>query len=201
MSLINGRRKVLIVDPDERQCTLLTEALEQRDFEVLVAHDAASATQVAADGSIGYAIVDLRAPDHEGLRLVECLKASSGDTRIVVLATHPSIATAVEAIKLGATQYLPKPVCPQDVIAAFSGRNGGTVIADEARPLSLEALIWEYIDRVLVGTGGNVSAAARALDMHRRTLQRKLRQRTWKASGKSGTARSRNQGLSPVEAG
>jgi two-component system response regulator RegA len=198
---MNGRRKALIVDQDEAQCLMLREALLQHDFEVLVAHDAATAMRIALNERVTHAIVDLRAPDHEGLRLVETFKDSPGSPVIVVLATHPSIATAVEAIKRGATHYLPKPVSPLDVIAACNGRDGNLALATEERPLSLEALVWEYIDRVLVGTGGNVSAAARALDMHRRTLQRKLRQRTWKARGKSGAVRSRNQSLSPVEAG
>jgi two-component system response regulator RegA len=201
MSGINANRKVLIVDPDEQHCAILGDALMRHDFQVWVAHDAESALALATHQSVGNAVVDLRAPDHEGLKLVEQLKASNGDARIVVLATHPSIATAVEAIKRGANHYLPKPVRTVDVVAMFSGENTDTPVPLEARPLSLDALIWEYIDRVLVGTGGNVSAAARALDMHRRTLQRKLRQRTLKARSDAPSARSRAAEHLPVEAG
>lgn len=175
---MNGNRNVLIVDPDPGHCTILGRALLKHDYVVYVSHDGESALGIAGAGSLGHAVVELELPDHSGLRLVEQLKAANGKLKIVVLASHPSIATAVEAIKLGATHYLPKPALPEEVIAAFERGNGDAGIAVDSRTLPLEAFIWEHIDRALVENGGNVSAAARALDMHRRTLQRKLRQRT-----------------------
>jgi len=175
---MNGSRNVLIVDPDPGHCSMLGRALLLRDYEVYVSHDGESALGIAGAAAVGHAVVELELPDHSGLKLVERLKASNRNLKIVVLASHPSIATAVEAIKLGAMHYLPKPARPEEVIAAFERGNGDAAITVDARPLSLEAFIWEHIERALVETGGNVSAAARALDMHRRTLQRKLRQRT-----------------------
>ena len=145
-------------------------------------------------------MVELELPDHSGLKLVERLKASNGKLKIVVLAGHPSIATAVEAIKLGALHYLPKPARPEEVIAAFERGNGDAAITVDSRPLSLEAFIWEHIERALVENGGNVSAAARALDMHRRTLQRKLRQRTRRMKRTSLVSEDvRDEALRPVE--
>ena len=173
----NGNNKVLIVDSDDQHCATLGDSLARHEFQVFVSHSTKEALRVAVDEAVGHAIVELQAPGHEGLKLVEQIRASNGDAKIVMLATHPSIATAVAAIQRGATHYLPKPVRPEEVIAVFERRSGDDTIAVDARPLSLEAFIWEYIDRVLVETGGNVSAAARTLDMHRRTLQRKLRQR------------------------
>ena len=175
---LNGKRNVLIVDPDPTQCTRLGRALLQHDYDVYVSHNGEDAMGIAGIHSLAHAVVGLELPDHSGLKLVEQLKAANENLKIVVLASHPSIATAVEAIKRGATQYLPKPTLPEQVIAALE-QDGGTADAlVERRFLSLEAIIWEHIDRALVENGGNVSAAARALDMHRRTLQRKLRQRT-----------------------
>lgn len=175
---MNGNRNVLIVDPDPGHCSMLGLALLRHDYEVYVSHNGESAMGIAGASSLGHAVVELHLPDHSGLKLVERLKASNGKLKIVVLASHPSIATAVEAIKLGATHYLAKPALPEEVIAAFERGNGDAGIVVDSRPLSLEAFIWEHIDRALVENRGNVSAAARALDMHRRTLQRKLRQRT-----------------------
>ena len=175
---LNGKRNVLIVDPDPAQCSRLGRALLQCDYQVYVSHDGESALGIAATDSLGHAVVELELPDQSGLNLVERLKAANGSLRIVMLASCPSIVTAVEAIKRGATQYLPKPVLPEQVIAALERDGGRMNVAAEARLLSLEAIIWEHIDRALVESDGNVSAAARALDMHRRTLQRKLRQRT-----------------------
>jgi two-component system response regulator RegA len=95
-------------------------------------------------------------------------------TRIVVLTGYGSIATAVEAIKLGATYYLTKPVNANDVVSAFGRETGDDRVEPNSRPMSVDRLAWEHIDRVLQQHGGNISATARALSMHRRTLQRKL---------------------------
>jgi len=177
MSGTKGKYKVLIVDSDDQHCSALGDSLARCEFEVFVSRSTKEALRVAVDEAVDHAVVELQSPGHEGLKLVEQILASNCDAKIVMLATHPSIATAVAAIKRGATHYLPKPVRPEEVIAAFEHCNGNDGIAVHPRPLSLEAFIWEHIDRVLVENGGNVSAAARTLDMHRRTLQRKLRQR------------------------
>jgi two-component system response regulator RegA len=189
---------MLIVDPDARHCAALSRVLLEQDYEVYVSHTAESALGVAAATLPGHAIVELQLPDRSGLELVRRLRAVNGAVRIVVLASHPSIATAVESIKLGAVHYLPKPVCPEEVIVAFGRCNGDATVAIDARPLSLEACIWERIERALLENGGNVSAAARALDMHRRTLQRKLRQRTRATQGRSGATRLHEIAAEPL---
>jgi len=113
-------------------------------------------------------------PGPTGLTLIPRLKAASPAMRIVMLTGYASIATAVEAIKLGATQYLVKPVDAPTVEAAFHHDGGDVTVASSDHMLSVERLEWEYIQRVLGEQHGNVSATARALNMHRKTLQRKL---------------------------
>ena len=116
-------------------------------------------------------------PGESGLALVRRLNAIEPTTRIVVLTGYASISTAVEAIKLGATHYLAKPVDADEVVAAFNRNHGDETISVAANPLSVDRLEWEHIQRVLAEHDGNVSATARALNMHRRTLQRKLGKR------------------------
>jgi two-component system response regulator RegA len=141
---------------------------------VRAAHSAPDATRLLEDWYPDYAVVDLRLPGPTGLTLIPKLRAASPHVRIVVLTGYASIATAVEAIKLGATQYLVKPVDANAVESAFH-RNGGDASTPSREDLlSVERLEWEYIQRVLAEHGGNISATARALKMHRKTLQRKL---------------------------
>ena len=121
-----------------------------------------------------YAVIDLRLPGTSGLTLVEKLKSLDPGTRIVMLTGYASIATAVEAIKLGATHYLAKPVDIDDILMAFERTNGDAEVQISTHPLSVGRLEWEYIQRVLNENKGNISITARALNMHRRTLQRKL---------------------------
>jgi two-component system response regulator RegA len=137
---------LLLVDDDETFCNVMARALHRRGFEVAVAHDAESAVSMAEAEPPEYAVVDLRMPGDSGLVLVRRLHAMDPATRIVVLTGYASISTAVEAVKLGATHYLAKPVDADEVIAAFHKAEGDD----------------------------NISATARALNMHRRTLQRKL---------------------------
>jgi two-component system response regulator RegA len=121
-----------------------------------------------------YAVLDLRMPGPTGLTLIPRLRAAFHDVRIVMLTGHASIATAVEAIKLGAIQYLVKPVDAHTVEAAFRHDGGDPTVPSSEELLSVDRLEWEYIQRVLAEQNGNVSATARALNMHRKTLQRKL---------------------------
>jgi two-component system response regulator RegA len=170
---------VLIVDDDERFAATLADALDRRGFATRTAHDVATAL-AAAHGALDAAIVDLRLAAEDGLALVEPLRAAHPDMRIVVLTGYASIATAVKAIKLGADDYLAKPVTASAVVAALTrapqeGRGAGVAAALE--PMSPRRLEWEHIQRVLTDNDGNVSATARTLGMHRRTLQRKLAKR------------------------
>ena len=120
-----------------------------------------------------FAVIDLRMPGPSGLELVKELKSLDENTRIVVLTGYASVATAVEAIKLGANHYLSKPADADDIIAAFYKDKGNSRIPVRDRPLSVARLEWEYIQKVLNECQGNISKTARRLNMHRRTLQRK----------------------------
>ncbi len=168
------RASLLLVDDDPVLCDVLSRALRSRGFEVTVAHTAGEALRAIGIEPPEYAVVDLRLPDQSGLKLVPLLKAADMQTRIVVLTGHGSIPTAVEAIKLGATYYLVKPTDADTVVAAFSRDGGDASLPVEGKPMSVERVEWEHIQRVLHDNDGNISATARALSMHRRTLQRKL---------------------------
>jgi len=168
---------LLVVDDDLTFCEVLAAALRKRGFSVSAAHDVADAFRAAERDLPEYVVLDLKMPGESGLTLVQRLKAIDNHTRIVVLTGYASIATAVEAIKLGAVHYLTKPADADEIVQAFSRDSGDARIpVDEQRP-SVDRLEWEYIQRVLEDCGGNISATARTLGMHRRTLQRKLQKR------------------------
>ena len=149
-------------------------ALEKRGFEVYVAEDSETANILANKHRPQYAVVDLRLGQESGLALVEQLKAMDEHMRIVVLTGYASIATAVEAIKLGATHYLTKPTSTDDIVNALQREGGDVTVEPASNPVSVKRLEWEHLQKVLMECDGNISAAARALGMHRRTLQRKL---------------------------
>jgi two-component system response regulator RegA len=168
------QRSLLLVDDDPTFCEVLGAALVKRGFSVQVAHDVPGAIALAERETPAYAIVDLVMPGCSGLELVAALCACEPRIKIVVVTGYASIATAVEAIKLGAIYYLTKPTDADEIVAAFERDAGERAISLPEIPISLERLEWEYIQRALTECGGNVSAAARRLGMHRRTLQRKL---------------------------
>lgn len=165
---------LLLVDDDETFCRVLGLALSRRGFAVATAYDSATAVRLAAIDPPEYAVVDLNLAGDSGLMLIPELLALEPATCIVVLTGYASIATAVEAIKLGAVNYLPKPADADQVTAAFMASGGHAFTPINTRPLSVKRLEWEHIQRVLHDNGGNISATARQLNMHRRTLQRKL---------------------------
>ena len=169
--------KLLVVDDDPVFRAVLARALSKRGFDVHVAAGLGDALRRLDEGPLDYAVVDLRMPDGSGLVLVETLKRVNPAARIVVLTGFASVATAVEAIKLGAIHYLPKPADADEVVAAFERGAGDASAQVSARPLSVDRLEWEHIQKVLSEHAGNISATARALNMHRRTLQRKLTKR------------------------
>jgi two-component system response regulator RegA len=172
---IDTREKLLLADDDPTFCHVLAGALTRRGFRVSVAHDVDAAIRAAKRTTPAYAVVDLRMPGRSGLELVRALVELDPEMRIVVLTGYASIATAVEAVKLGATHYLAKPADADEVVAAFGRRDGDPLVAVPDRSLSVDRLAWEYIQKALAECDGNVSAAARRLGMHRRTLQRKLK--------------------------
>jgi two-component system response regulator RegA len=167
---------MLVVDDDEVFRTRLARALRDRGYEVRVAGSFDEARALAVEDSPELAVVDLRMPGRSGLELVKELRALDATTRVVVLTGYGSIATAVEAMRLGAVHYLPKPADADDVLAAFARGEGEPADAStlELEAPSLARAEWEHIQRVLADCDGNVSDAARRLGLHRRSLQRKL---------------------------
>ena len=171
-------RGVLVVDDDQRFAITLAAALARRGYVAHVAHDAAAALATAASKQPSAAIVDLKLGADDGLALIEPLRRGHPHMRIVVLTGYASITTAVKAIKLGADDYLAKPVTAAAVAAVLERSVPAPEIAAAAlEPMSPRRLEWEHIQRVLAENDGNISATARTLHMHRRTLQRKLAKR------------------------
>ncbi len=165
---------LLIVDDDKMFCDVLATAMIKRGFDVNCAHTIDQALALTEASTPEYAIIDLKLSSESGLVLVEKLKALDPGTRIVMLTGYASIATAVEAIKLGATHYLAKPVDADEIMTAFERISGDSDTPISANPLSVGRLEWEYIHRILAENDNNISVTARILNMHRRTLQRKL---------------------------
>ena len=168
-------RTLLLVDDDEALLSRLTKALTARNYVVWPARTVAEALACARTESAEAAVVDLRLPDGHGLDLVRELHAIDATTRIVVLTGYGAIATAVQSLKLGASNYLTKPVDADQVVAALEGAEPAALAAapDYTVP-SLARVEWEHIQRVLTECEGNISQAARVLGLHRRSLQRKL---------------------------
>lgn len=168
----------LIIDDDAIFNAVLVRTLERRGHVAHGATDPAAALTVAAKIRPARVVLDLNLNGSSGLALIPQLLAINPACRIVVLTGYASIATAVDAIKLGAVQYLAKPVEIEAILGAFENDDEpelDLVAPDE--PLSVDRLEWEHIQRVLNENDGNISATARALKMHRRTLQRKLSKR------------------------
>jgi len=172
-------RHLLIVEDDAAFARILGRSFERRGYTVSLAD---SFDQVAAllqrEPGPGYAVVDLKLNgESSGLACVRLLNAHDPGMLIVVLTGFASIATAVEAIKLGACHYLAKPANTDDIEAAFGRAEGDVSVPLTSRPTSIKNLEWERIHETLVETGFNISEAARRLGLHRRTLARKLEKR------------------------
>jgi len=173
----NSAQSILIVDDDSTFRGRLSRAFTERGFDVRVAADADSALALATDDSPELAVVDLRMPGRSGLELAQDLLRIDASTQVVVLTGYGSIATAIEAMRIGATYYLSKPADVDDILSAFARKNSPPLEAtsgDHATP-SLARAEWEHLNRVLTDCGGNISEAARRLAIHRRSLQRKLK--------------------------
>lgn len=173
----DDRPSLLLVDDDVTFRTVLAEAFEKRGYAVRAAHDVPSGLAAAVEDPPEHAVIDLKMPGPSGLELVQKLKQLDENTRIVVLTGYASIATAVEAIKLGAIHYLAKPADADEILAAFHRTEGDSALSVDPKPLSVARLEWEHIQKVLNECRGNISETARRLGMHRRTLQRKLGKR------------------------
>lgn len=178
-------RNLLLVDDDHTFCTVMSNAMKRRGFNVSVAHNVAEAKAKAEIQPPEFALVDLKMPGESGLSLIQFLHVIHPSMRIVMLTGYAAIATAIQAIKLGATHYLTKPVNADEVLVAFDRAEGDCDVAVATTPLSVNQLEWEHLQRILTEHHGNVTAAARALNMHRRTLQRKLNKRNSFSSNES----------------
>ena len=171
---MNAPPQIMVIDDDAVFNRVLCRALKGRGFEVASASGAEEAAALIPALCPVRAVLDLNLAGVSGLTLIAPLLAANPDCRIVVLTGYASIATAVEAIKLGATHYLAKPTDVDAILAAFEATAPQPDIAPPSEPLSVDRLEWEHIQRVLKEHDGNISSTARALKMHRRTLQRKL---------------------------
>ena len=172
---MTDERQLLIVEDDAGFARTLKRSFERRNYDVVVAASLDEVRELVEQQSPGYAVVDLKlAGGASGLACVEALHAHDPEMLIVVLTGFASIATAVEAIKLGACHYLAKPSNTDDIEAAFQKAAGNAAIEVGARPTSIKTLEWERIHQTLIETDFNISEAARRLGMHRRTLARKL---------------------------
>jgi two-component system, response regulator RegA len=174
---MNDVMPLLLVEDDEAFARTLKRSLERRGYEVLHAAGPEPMQAILSQHSPRYAVVDLKLGNSSGLHCVDLLHRHDPDMLIVVLTGFASIATAVEAIKLGACHYLAKPASTDDIEQAFAKARGNVDVGLTARPTSIKTLEWERIHEVLVETGFNISETARRLGMHRRTLARKLEKR------------------------
>lgn len=166
-------RRLLIVEDDDILRARLARAFRERGFEVREAADAAGASHEVRAEPPSHALVDLRLPDASGLEIVRTLVAADPAAAVVVLTGYGSIATALEAVRLGARHYLTKPADVDEIVSAFDREPSGSPRSPTAVP-TLARVEWEHINRVLADCGGNISEAARVLGIHRRSLQRKL---------------------------
>ncbi len=170
-------RSLLLVDDDEPFVKRLAKAMEKRGFQPETAESVAAGKAIAQARPPAYAVVDLRLEDGNGLDVVEVLRDRRPDCRIVVLTGYGAIATAVAAVKIGATDYLSKPADANEVTNALLSR-GEVLPEPPENPMSADRVRWEHIQRVYEMCDRNVSETARRLNMHRRTLQRILAKRS-----------------------
>lgn len=177
LSEIGPDASLLLVDDDEPFVRRLARAMEKRGFSPMIAESVAQGKTFVATNAPAYAVVDLRLEDGNGLDIVEALREKRPEARIVVLTGYGAIATAVAAVKIGATDYLSKPADANDVTNALLAREEAKPPPPD-NPMSADRVRWEHIQRVYELCDRNVSETARRLNMHRRTLQRILAKRS-----------------------
>lgn len=171
---MDADQTLMIVEDDTVFANALQRSLERRGFLIRHAGGLGEVGNILGSFRPNFAIVDLKLVDGTGLECVKAIHAHTPDARIVVLTGFASIATAVEAIKLGACHYLPKPSSTNEILAAFSKVEGDTKTTVTKRPTSIKTVEWERIHETLIEADFNISEAARRLGMYRRTLARKL---------------------------
>jgi two-component system, response regulator RegA len=176
VAAMSGDRSLLIVEDDKSFLQRLARAMEGRGFTVTTAESVADGLTQLETTSPAFAVVDMRLEDGNGLEVISALKRRRPDARAIILTGYGNIATAVNAVKLGAVDYLSKPVDADDVVAALLALEGRRAEPPE-NPMSADRVRWEHIQRIYELCGRNVSETARRLNMHRRTLQRILAKR------------------------
>ena len=170
--------RFLILDDNEVFATTLARSLTRRGFDMVVAHSGQEALDAAANTVFDYVTIDLHLAQDSGLQWIASLRRALPQAKLLVLTGYASIATTVQAIKAGADDYLSKPANVDSILSALKcDAVDGEAPADASAPFTVDRLEWEHIQRVLAEHQGNVSSTARALNMHRRTLQRKLGKR------------------------
>ncbi len=167
---------ILIIDDDDVFAQTLKRSFTRRGYEAWTANNISEAREHFAKQPC-FAVIDLKIDDESGLSALNLLIEKSPETKALILTGYSSISTAVKAIKLGAQNYLCKPANTDEIIKALTNPDTTTDTIIEDNPISVDRLEWEHIQRVLNEHDGNISATARALNMHRRTLQRKLQKR------------------------
>jgi two-component system response regulator RegA len=172
----SGDRTLLIVEDDKSFLQRLARAMESRGFTVTTAESIAEGLTRLETSSPAFAVVDMRLADGNGLEVIAALKRRRPDARAIILTGYGNIATAVNAVKMGAVDYLAKPVDADDVVAALLAHDGVAAEPPE-HPMSADRVRWEHIQRIYELCSRNVSETARRLNMHRRTLQRILAKR------------------------
>ncbi|MCP5160929.1 MAG: response regulator [Hahellaceae bacterium] len=170
------KKTVIVLDDDEVFASTLSRSLARRGYDAYAYFSLYSAEPHFASMP-DFAVIDLKIDKENGLTALNKLLKVSPETKAVILTGYSSISTAVEAIKSGATNYLCKPANTDEVLSALNNESTEDENLAAAQPISVERLEWEHINRVLNEHHGNISATARALNMHRRTLQRKLLKR------------------------
>jgi two-component system, response regulator RegA len=170
-------QSLLLIDDDATLTGILSRAFKRRDWEVAEANNRQEALQRLAHARYSHCVLDLKLQQESGLALLPELLKQQPDLKVVILTGYSSINTAVDAIKLGAVNYLCKPADADEILLAFEHTEGSSETEINETPPSVNRLEWEHIQKVLADHDGNISAIARALGMHRRTLQRKLQKR------------------------
>lgn len=171
---------ILLVDDSIVLRDRLAMAFQERGYRVAVAGNSDEALRIFKQHPTQLAVLDLRMPGSPGLVLLQQLKAISPATKFLILSGFGSIATAIDAIRLGATNFLPKPADADDILNAFARGSSEVPVPESEAEIPVPTLAqaeWEHIHRILSDCGGNISEAARRLGIHRRSLQRKLRKR------------------------
>jgi len=173
---------MLLVDDDVTFLQILQQAFKSQHIDTQIAQNPEEAIQLCQQQSFAHAVVDLNIDGQSGLNLISAILAHQPECKILILTGYASVATAVEAMRLGAVNYLCKPASVEDILQALTPQEVSNSIEPKPieetfQPMSVKRLEWEHIQKVLMEQNGNISATAQALNMHRRTLQRKLQKR------------------------